>query len=113
MEILINVAMVDITVSKENHVLTERELKIVEVLLLNLAAHANMLVTKENMMFNPLEKQDKDLFSFQFAWQKSLTEESYIEFAETVEKRYQTALMMSEIEDVSIRLQENSYLIKN
>ncbi|WP_042142077.1 hypothetical protein [Paucisalibacillus sp. EB02] len=104
--------MVEVTVSKENHDLNERELKIVEVLLLNLAAHANMIATKGNMMFNPLDKQNHDLFSFQFTWQKSITEETYKEFIETLERRYHTALMMCELEDISIRHQENSYLLK-
>jgi hypothetical protein len=110
-EIFINVAMVDVTVSKVGHDYNERELKMIEVLLLNLAAHANMLVTKGNMMFNPLEKNEEDLFRFQFAWQKSLSEEQYKEFIESVEKKYNTALMMSTIENVRIYFQENSYLI--
>ena len=104
--------MVDVKVSKEGHDYNEREQKILEVLLLNLAAHANMLATKGNMMFNPLEKNDNDLFYVQFAWQESITENTYKEFAETMKNRYNTALTMSDIEHVRIHFQENSYLIK-
>jgi hypothetical protein len=104
--------MVDVTVSKEGHDVNEREKKIIEVLLLNLAAHANMLATKENMMFNPLERQDDELFHFQFAWQKSINKEQYNELVEILENRYRTALKMCDMEDVNIYFQENSYLIK-
>lgn len=102
--------MVDIKISKENDDFTERELKILEVLLLNLAAQANALVIKEGMAMNPLERKENELFSYQFAWQKAITEQQYEEFIEAVNRRYIQAFKMSEISDVNIGFHENSYL---
>jgi hypothetical protein len=109
-EISINIAMVDITVSKENHGFTAREQKIFEVLLLNLAAHANAMITKDGMAFLPLEKNAQDLFSYQFAWQKSLSQEQYQEFYESVKSRYETAFKMTEMDHMKISFLENAYL---
>lgn len=102
--------MVDMTVTKENHDFSEREQKIFEVLLLNLAAHANAQTTKQNMAFNPLERKEKQLFHFQFAWQKSISEAKYKEFAEAIESRYDTAFKMCELEGIQTDMMVNSYL---
>lgn len=102
--------MVDIKVSKENNDFNEREQKILEVLLLNLAAQANAQTIKEGMAMNPLERKENELYSYQFAWQKAITEQQYEEFVDAVNKRYNSAFKMSEISDVNISFQENSYL---
>ncbi|WP_339216805.1 hypothetical protein [Ornithinibacillus sp. FSL M8-0202] len=108
----INIAIVDVTVSKPDHDFNEREQKIMEVLLLNLAAHANSYVTKENMAFTPIEKKKDTLFSFQFAWQKSILKEQYDEFVSSIQSRYETAFNMCDIENVEIQFLENAYLKK-
>ncbi|GAA0335928.1 hypothetical protein GCM10008967_27920 [Bacillus carboniphilus] len=102
--------MVDIKVSKEKNDFKERELKLLEVLLLNLAAQANAQTIKEGMAMNPLERKENELYSYQFAWQKAITEHQYDEFMEAVSRRYNQAFKMSEISDVNIGFLENSYL---
>ncbi|WP_053351192.1 hypothetical protein [Ornithinibacillus contaminans] len=104
--------MVDVTVSKENHDYNEREQKIFEVLMLNLASHANGQTVKIGMAMNPLKKSASDLFASQFAWQTSIENEVYEEFVEGVKRRYQVAFKMCDLEDVMIKFQENSYLVK-
>lgn len=105
------ISMIDIKVSKVGHDLNEREQKILEVLLLNIAAHANAQVTGANMMFTPLEKSQSDIiFSFQFAWQKAITEDQWPELKEGIEKRFSNALLMSDIKDTLITFEENTYL---
>lgn len=108
----INIAMVDVTVSKPDHDFNERERNILEVLLLNLAAHANSYATKGNMVFTPIEKKDDTIFSFQFAWQKSILKEQYDEFVSSVHRKYETAFNMCDIENIEIHFLENVYLKK-
>ncbi|WP_157037621.1 hypothetical protein [Ornithinibacillus californiensis] len=112
MGITINIAMVDIKVSKQGHDFNEREQKILEVLMLNLAAHANAQVTGEGMAFHPKEKREDDIFSFQFAWQKSIEKQQYEELVAAIQSRYETAFKMSGLEDIHIDFLENSYLKK-
>jgi hypothetical protein len=109
-EISIGISMVDIKVSKDNNDFNEREQKILEVLLVNLAAQANAQTIKENMVINPLDRKENELYSIQFAWQKAITEQQYGEFVEAVNRRYNTAFKMSEISDVNVSFHENSYL---
>ena len=80
MEITINIAMVDVKVTMDHHNLNEREIKIIEVLFLNLSAQTNARITQSGMALNPLEKKEKDdIFHYQFAWQSSILPEQYEE----------------------------------
>lgn len=101
--------MVNITVSKKDHNLTEREQKFLEVLLLNLSAHANAYCIKEGMAINPIEKQDFQLFNYQFAWQHSISKELFDEFIEAIQTRFDTAFKMCGLEDIKVHLVENAY----
>ncbi|MEN2768600.1 hypothetical protein [Ornithinibacillus xuwenensis] len=103
--------MVDVIVTKVNHDFNNREQKILEVLLLNLAAHANAQTTKQDMAINPIEAVAGQVFSKQFAWQKSISEGVYKDFIEALERRFQTAFNMADIENVTIHFQENAYLL--
>ncbi|MBP0726056.1 hypothetical protein J5Y03_12815 [Bacillus sp. RG28] len=70
--------MVDVKITMEHHNLNEREIKILEVLFLNLSAQTNARITKGGMALNPLEKIEKDaIFHYQFAWQTSISPEQY------------------------------------
>ncbi|MGD6993121.1 hypothetical protein [Sutcliffiella horikoshii] len=109
MEYSIKVATSDVKVTVADNNYSERELKIIEVLMLNIAAPANAHVTGENMAFNPLSREEKDIFHFQLAWQNSLDKEKYFELEETLERRFGVALKMSDIKDVNITFNVNSY----
>jgi hypothetical protein len=108
-EFPIKVATSDVKVTVADNNYSERELKLIEVLMLNITAPANAHVTGENMVFNPLAKEEKDIFHFQLAWQNSLDKEKYSEFEETLERRLGVALKMSDINDVTITFNANSY----
>ena len=108
----INIAMVDIKVSKKGHDFNEREKKLFEVLLLNIGAAANMVTTKQGMMQTPMTLEGDELFSYQIAWQKSIPKEQYEEFLTTLKRRYETAFKMSDLEDITMEFLENSYLNK-
>lgn len=103
--------MVDIQVLKPNHDLNAREQKILEVLFLNLAAHANAQVTGVNMMFNPLDRLNINMiFNFRFAWQSSITPAQFEELKAGIESRYKNALVMCDILEANIVFAENTYL---
>src|SRR5690606_4652719 len=107
--IFINVAMVNVLVNSEGNDYNEREQKILEVLLLNLAAQANAQTTQKGMAMNPIDREKDELFHYQFTWQKSLSEEKYNEFAEAVKNRYDVAFQMCELENVHLSFNVNSY----
>ena len=102
--------MVDIKVSKENNDFNEREQKLLEVLLTNLAAFANSQATEENVALNPLDRNENELYGMQLAWQKSITDEQYEDLVEGIKRRYKQAFKMAEISDAHISFLENSYL---
>lgn len=105
--------MVDVNVTMDNHNLSDRENKIIEVLFLNLCAQANAQVIKEGMALTPIEKSEKDsIFHYQFAWQSSILPEQYEEFIMGVERRIINTIKMCELPQVDIRFNENSYLSK-
>lgn len=109
MEFLIKVATTDLKLSVSNNDYSERELKLIEILMLNVAAPANAQITGENLAFNPLDKDENDIFHFQFAWQKSLEEKLYNEFEETFNRRIGIAFKMSNINDVTTTFKINSF----
>ncbi|WP_157663787.1 hypothetical protein [Sutcliffiella horikoshii] len=111
MEFAISIAMVDVTVKMINHDLNEREVKILEVFLLNLAAQSNASTTKMGMALNPLEKLEHDMIiHYRFAWQSSISEELYGEFKEGLERRYSVAFKMCDLPEVQILFMENAYI---
>lgn len=111
MEFVIKVATLDVKVSVGTNDYSERELSLIEVLSLNIFSSVNSQITGENMAFNPLEKEEKDIFHFQLAWQNSLTEAQYLECKEVFERRLVMALKMSGINDAAISFEPNAYQI--
>ncbi len=105
----LNIATVDVKVQVNENDFTERELKLLEVLFLNIAAPANAQITGIGLAFNPLSLGEKDIFYMQFAWQNSLEDKVYSEMKETLNRRFEIALKMSNIEGVTIKLIENSF----
>ncbi|MGE8205717.1 hypothetical protein ACQKP0_14265 [Heyndrickxia sp. NPDC080065] len=113
MEIQIKIAMVDINVIMNNHDLSEREMKIIEVLFLNLAAQVNAQITKDGMAFNPLDKNGKDdIFHFQFAWQSSLSPDKYEEIKAGINRRFTNTIKMCNLPEINITFKENAYLTR-
>jgi hypothetical protein len=109
-EIHINIVMVDVNVTMSNHQLSEREMKILEVLLLNLSAQTNAQITKEGMALNPLEKKRKDeIFHYQLAWQSSILPEQYQQIQEGLSRRFTNAIKMCGLSDIDIKFKEHSY----
>lgn len=108
-EFPIKIATLDIKITVEENNFSERELKLIEVLVINIASPVNGQVTGGNMSFNPLSMENKDIFHFQFAWQNSLEEDKYSDLKETLERRIGVALTMSDIKDGTITFNVNSY----
>jgi len=105
--------MVDVNVTMNNHNLSDRENKIMEVLFLNLCAQANAQIIKGGMALTPIEKMEEDsIFSYQLAWQSSILPEQYKEFIEGIKTRITNTIKMCELPEVSISFKENSYLNK-
>ena len=104
------IATVDIKVQVKENDFTKRELKLLEVLFLNIAAPANAQITGIGLAFNPLPLEEKDIFHMQFAWQNSLEETVYLEMKETLNRRFEIALKMSNIEGASIVFKKNSFV---
>lgn len=105
--------MVDVNVIMLQHDLSEREIKIVEVLFLNLAAQVNAHITKNGMALNPLEKKDKDnIFNFQFAWQSPISQEQFEELKIGMNRRFINAAKMCELPEINVSFKENAYLAK-
>ncbi|KMJ59887.1 hypothetical protein AB685_03270 [Bacillus sp. LL01] len=103
--------MVDVTVKMNNHDFSDREAKILEVLLLNLSAQSNADSTKMAMALNPLEKFESDeVLSYRFAWQSSISEELFVEFKAGLERRFKGALKMCDLLEGEIVFKENAYL---
>ncbi|MFS0781599.1 hypothetical protein [Bacillus sp. 1P06AnD] len=112
-EIHINIAMVDVNITMNNHNLCEREIKIIEVLFLNLCAQTNALVTKGGMALNPLEISKKDsIFNYRFAWQSSISPRQYGEIEEGIKEQISNAIKMCGLPEVGIGFKENAYLSK-
>ena len=109
MEFLIKIATLDIKIEVEENNFSTRELKLIEVLVINIASPVNGQVTGGNMSFNPLPTDKNDIFHFRFAWQNSLEEDKYSEIKETLERRIGLALNMSDIKDATITFNVNSY----
>ncbi|MGV3466027.1 MAG: hypothetical protein ACO1OT_12130 [Heyndrickxia sp.] len=96
-----------------NHNLSDRENKIIEVLFLNLCAQANAQIIKSGMALNPIEKSEKDsIFKYQLAWQSSILPEQSKEFIEGIKVRIINSIKMCELPEVDINFLENSYLNK-
>ncbi len=103
--------MIDVTVKMKNHDLNEREVKILEVFLLNLAAQSNASSTKTGMAMNPLEKLHNDeVLHYRFAWQSSISEELLGEFKEGLERRFTVAFKMCDLPEGELIYKENAYL---
>lgn len=109
MEFEIKVATTDVKITVSSNDYSERELNFIEVIMLNIAAPTNMQFVGENLAFNPLDRNENDVFHFQFAWQKSLEEKVYNVFEENLRMRIETALKMSDIKDGCIEFKVNSY----
>lgn len=108
--ITINIATVDVIVKMDNHHLTKRELKIMEVLFLNLAAQVNAQVIKNGMALNPLErKENEDIFHYRLAWQQSISLDQYEEMKAGISNRYTIAIKMCELPEATILFKENAY----
>ncbi|RDI45575.1 hypothetical protein [Falsibacillus pallidus] len=107
-----NVSMLNVEVVKEQHDFSERELKILDVLLLNLCANANMNVLKQGMAMNPIEQGSDHIFGVQLAWAQSITPEVNEEFKEAIDKRFKTGFKMCDIEGAQVSFVENAYLVK-
>ena len=104
--------MVDVTITLENNDFTNREIEILEVLFLNLAAFSNFQVVKKDLALNPIEEKEKDaIFKHQFAWQSSISPELFEEFIEAITRRYVTAIKMCGFPEAKISFNENSYLL--
>ncbi|TYS55896.1 hypothetical protein FZC74_17715 [Sutcliffiella horikoshii] len=111
MEFAISIAMVDVKVKMNNHDLNDREVNILEVFLLNLAAQSNASSTKMGMALNPLEKLEHDtVLHYRFAWQSSISEELYGEFKEGLERRYSVAFKMCDLPEGQLLFKENAYI---
>jgi len=52
--------MVDLNVYDQVNDLNNREIKMLKILLLNFAAHANGQVMGQNLMFNSLDKEEEN-----------------------------------------------------
>lgn len=105
--------MLDVKVTKMDHDFNEREISILEVLIMNLVATSNAFIVKEGVMLNPLEKSDGDIYYNQMSWQNSIPEEKAIELKETIEKRIVNAMKMCGIEAAVISFTENAYLYRS
>ncbi|NLP51173.1 hypothetical protein [Bacillus sp. RO1] len=93
------------------HDLNDREVKILEVFLLNLAAQSNASSTKMGMALNPLEKLENDeILHYRFAWQTSISEELYGEFKEGLERRFSGAFKMCDLPVGELLFKENAYI---
>lgn len=103
------VSTIDIRISKNNYDFNERELKILEVLILNLSAHANAQVNGCLIALNPIEKLEKNIFSYQIAFQEPITYEKYEKLKEAINARVNCALKMCDIENYEITYIENSF----
>ena len=111
MEFAISIAMVDVTVTMYNHNLNAREVKILEVFLLNLAAQSNASSTKMGMALNPLEKSEQDeILHYRFAWQSSISEEVFAEFKEGLERRFSEGFKMCDLPEGQLFYKENAYI---
>ena len=110
MEFSINVATSDIKITLASNDYSERELKFIEVLMLNIVAPANALVTGVDMALNSFEKEENVIFHTQLAWQKSLDESLYNELEESLYRRIETALKMSKVDHATITFNVNSYM---
>lgn len=102
--------MVDVKVTMKNNDLSEREMKILEVLFLNLSAQANAQVNQNGMALNPIEKTKDEIFAFQFAWQSSILLEKYEELKEGIHRRLTVAIQMCGLSEAEITFKENAYL---
>jgi hypothetical protein len=103
--------MVDVKVKMNSLQLNGREMKILEVLLLNMCAQTNAQVTKGGMALNPLEKtEESNIFHQRLAWQKSITSEQYEEMKEGLSRRITNAIKMCELPEIEIDYKENAYL---
>ncbi|WP_152444899.1 hypothetical protein [Bacillus sp. THAF10] len=103
--------MTDVKVIIENQSFSKREQKILEVLLLNLAAQANAQTIGEGMALNPLEffSEKGELLHYRFAWQKAITQEKYSEFKEGIQRRFNNTFKMCELPQPEISFKENAY----
>ncbi|WP_226679827.1 hypothetical protein [Sutcliffiella horikoshii] len=111
MEFAISIAMVDVTVKMNDHDLNDREAKILEVFLLNLAAQSNASSTKMGMALNPLEKSEQDeILHYRFAWHSSISEELFGEFKEGIERRFSGAFKMCDLPEGQLLFEENAYI---
>jgi hypothetical protein len=96
------ISSVDIRVNKINNDFSEREHKILEVLLTNLAALTNGLVNGGGMALNPLEKNEGDILNRQLVFEKPITVEKYEDFKQGIVTRFNNSLKRCEISEVQI-----------
>lgn len=76
-----------------------------------MCAQANAQVVQAGMALNPLEKKESNsILHYQLAWVKSLTEQQYAEFEESVDRRMKNVLKMCDLEGFNIIYKQNSYL---
>jgi hypothetical protein len=96
------VSMIKVRLECKDHDFSERELKLIEVLTLNLCAQTNAQVTGEGMALNPVEREGDQLFHYHFVHQKPMTEERYEEFSTTAVRRVENALKMCKLDGISV-----------
>ncbi|MCU9613077.1 hypothetical protein OEV98_05875 [Caldibacillus lycopersici] len=91
--------------------LTEREMKIIEVLFLNLCAQTSARITNKGMALTPLEKvEEATIFHYQFAWQSAIERAQYEEIVEGIKRQIGNALKMCGLPEANIHFTENAYL---
>ncbi|WP_108671369.1 hypothetical protein [Peribacillus acanthi] len=98
--------LTNVNLSKKDHALSEREVRIIEVLLLNLCAQSNASVTKENAALNPVAKDVEDVFNINMVFQNPISLEKGTELKETIERRIGNALKMSGLEGFDLVVSE-------
>lgn len=80
---------------------TERETKLIETLVLNMAATLNAIVTKKGVALNPIPNSEAK-FSLELVFQESISDEDASQLQGLLERRFISCFKMSQLEEPTV-----------